>query len=90
MVIDFVNKKVDKLQFIGEFKINSVVGATGVAVGSWSPAVTNRIKSMYPGRRGAVPYGFKRLPIRYRRRILSGFVVVGVGALDDPQNKRFK
>ena len=72
------------MRFSGEFKINLVVGATGVAVGSWSPAVTNRIKSMYPGRRGAVPYGFKRLQIRYRRIILSVFVVVGDGALDVP------
>ena len=37
-------ERVDKLGFIGEFKINSVVGATGVAVGSWSPAVSNRTK----------------------------------------------
>ena len=33
---------------------------------------------------GADPYGFERLPIRYRRRILSGFVVVGAGDLDSP------
>ena len=33
---------------------------------------------------GADPYSFKRLQIRYRRIILSVFVVVGDGALDVP------
>ena len=33
---------------------------------------------------GADPYSFKRLQIRYRRRILIGFAVVGAGALDSP------
>ena len=44
---------------------------------------------MYPGRRDnlqancAVPYGFKRLQIRYRRRFLSIFAVVGA-VIDRP------
>ena len=64
-----------KLQFIGEMQMNVVVGE-----GLGPPAVANILDLSLRDVEGAVPYGFERLQIRCRRRILNDFVVVGDGA----------
>ena len=67
------------MQFIGVFETYTVVGE-----GLGPPAVAINLNLLLRDVEGAVPYGFERLQIRCRRRILNDFVVVGDGALDVP------
>ena len=56
-------------------QINIVVGE-----GLGPPAVAINLNLLLRDVEGAVPYGFVRSQICYRRRILNDFVVVGDGA----------
>ena len=75
---------------MGEMQINIVVGE-----GLGPPAVAINLNILLRDVEGAVPYGFERLQIRCRRRILNDFVVVGDVSLRlrlprRPVNERFE
>ena len=71
LFVDFDLCGIDKLEFIGEFEINSVVGAT---IGR---PPKNGVKSMSAGRRGRRSLQFVEREIPYRETIFNRFICRG-------------